>query len=71
MLPRLTTNFPSSRRTASLPQEFKGEEEGDVFAAEERSDAAAAAAAAEAERRKAVPGLMNPYEAPGADLDDL
>lgn len=51
-------------------QEFKGEgEEAELFA-EEKSDAAAAAAKAEMERRRAIPGLLNPYEA-GGDMDDL
>ena len=49
-------------------QEFKGDE-ADLYA-EEQSAEAARAAAAERERRKAVPGLLNPYE--GNDgMDDL
>jgi len=53
-------------------QEFKGDEADSFFAAEERSEAAAAAAAAEEARRKAVPGLMNPYAPAGhEDIDDL
>lgn len=49
-----------------------GGDDGDAFfAAEEKSEAAAAAAAAEEARRKAVPGLMNPYQAAGDDMDDL
>jgi hypothetical protein len=57
---------------SSILQEFKGDATGsaDLYA-EERAAAAAAAAAAELQRKKAVPGLLNPYQQPGMDDDDL
>ena len=47
--------------------EFKVED-AELFG-EEKADAAATAAAAERDRRRAVPGLLNPYEAEG--MEDL
>jgi hypothetical protein len=54
-------------------QEFSADDVsagGDLFN-EEMTAAQEASARAEAERRKAVPGLQNPYDALGADMDDL
>jgi len=54
-------------------QQFKAEDSdapGDDLFAEERTAAAAAAAQQELDRRRAVPGLMNPY-AGGMQLGDM
>lgn len=56
-------------------QQFKTEEseaQGDDLFAEERSAAAAMVAQQELERRRAVPGLLNPYAVgQPAEMDDL
>ena len=49
-------------------QEFKNDDGSELFG-EEKDAAAAVAAAADLERRRAVPGLLNPYQAGG--MDDL
>ena len=49
------------------PQEFKAEDGAELFG-EEAAEAAAAAAAADLDRRRAVPGLLNPYQ---EGMDDL
>jgi hypothetical protein len=74
--PGLTQTLPLAAPLAATHpyvrlQEFKGDDdEGELFA-DVKADSAAAAAAAEKERRAAVPGLLNPYEAAGGDMDDL
>ena len=53
-----------------LVLEFKGESDEAELFAEEKSEAQRQAQAAEMERRRAIPGLLNPYQAGGLD-DDL
>lgn len=53
-----------------LVLEFKGENDEAELFAEEKSEAQRQAQAAEMERRRAIPGLLNPYQRDAGE-DDL